>query len=170
MATITRVITPVLPQHDFSSSVDLGIPTAGQTFINGAPVKLVAGELVASVSADVSLFGIALGPATYPAGIGPAITSRVPVFRAKAGQKLIMNLDSNGAAANNPAVGTKLGLKIEANGLPAVDVTNTAEPMFEIVQYAGPSDITSKGGGAVLDPATVINPRVMVEILAVAVQ
>lgn len=165
MAKTWSITQPQVLQ-DFSSAIEVVPPASGATYINGAFVSLSAGQLVATATAAATFFGIAMGPASYAAGIGPNITDRTPVFRARAGQRVYINIDSGGSAANNPAVGTQCGIKIEANGIAAFDYTNTTEKVFELIQYASPLDQVENQMGFQTD----INPRVLVEILAGAVQ
>lgn len=177
---VTRNVVPILALQDFGSAVEMYPVNTGQTLKPGDLVVLVTGALTKAASAAVTVLGICLGDTTIIGGAGGDIPAnglvggvRVPVLRARPGQKFTINLDSNGVAANNPALGAQIGIKLEANGNFAGDVTNTTQKILEVISYAGAYDINATpasgsandASGAVLDPATVINPRVIAEFL-----
>ena len=177
MATTWAITTPQI-QEDFSSTVNQYPQASGTTIIFGTLCTLTTGKLnpIGANGAQVTtaglLAGVALGPGNYAGGLGAGtgtfsgnIVANVLTFRARGGQRLVLNLTAAGANVVGAAsmVGGKYGIYINASGIATVDTTNTTEAYFEVIKFGQENDQVL---GAVGDT----NPRVLVEVLASAVQ
>jgi hypothetical protein len=151
-------ILPPQPEIDEASHVVQIAPTSGDSFSPHDFVKLAGGELVPSASADPSVFGLSLSE--YPDPSGKLNQSVIPVLRARAGQRLWMNV--SGAVLAQTHLGAQFGLVI-TNGVAMVDLTNTTEKVFEIIEIGVQAGVLPNGG---IGDA---NARVLVEILSSAV-
>lgn len=152
---------PILPPQPMIGEADyvaMIAPTAGDSFSPHEFVKLASGELVPSASADAAVFGLSL--AEYPDPTGKLSQSQISVLRARAGQRHFMNV--SGAVLAQTHVGGQFGLVI-TNGVAMVDLTNTTEKVFEIIEIGPVPGILPNGG--IGDT----NARVLVEILPSAV-
>lgn len=151
-------ILPPQPMIDEGEHVVQIAPNGADTFSPHEFVKLAAGAAVPSASADAGVFGLSL--AEYPDPTGKLNQSVIPVLRAKAGQRLWMNV--SGAVLAQAHLGGQYGLVI-ANGVAMVDLTNTTEKVFEIIEIGVQAGILPNGG--IGDT----NARVLAEILSSAV-
>ncbi len=151
-------ILPPQPMIDEGEHVVQIAPTTTDTFSPHQFVKLAAGLVVPSVTADPSVFGLSLSD--YPDPSGKLNQSVIPILRARAGQRLWMNV--SGAVLSQANVGGQYGLVI-TNGVAMVDLTNTTEKIFEIIEIGVQAGVLPNGG--IGDT----NARVLVEILSSAV-
>lgn len=151
-------ILPPQPEIDEASHVVQIAPTTTDTFSPHEFVKLAAGLVVPSASADASVFGLCLSE--YPDPSGKLNQSVIPVLRARAGQRFWMNV--SGAVLSQANLGGQYGLVI-TNGIAMVDLTNTTEKVFEIIEIGVQAGVLPNGG--IGDT----NARVLVEILSSAV-
>ena len=87
---ITVPILPPQPEIDEASHVVQIAPTTTDTFSSHEFVKLAAGLVVPSATADPSVFGLCLSE--YPDPSGKLTQSVIPVLRARAGQRFWMNV------------------------------------------------------------------------------
>src|SRR5579863_1702082 len=99
------------PAFDYAESVVTVEVTAAQTFLYGQFVKLTTGKLVASASADTTIFGFALAPAVNI--VFGTLNTRIPVLRAKAGQRFWINATGNTLAQS--FIGLQYGLLVTGN-------------------------------------------------------
>ena len=156
MAITLAVMAPKI-QRSTEDKIVQATPTTTDDFSPGQFVKLAAGLLVPSVSADASVFGMMEG--SYPDPTGKLNESFVTVLRARGGQKIWMNVNGALSQAN---VGGQYGIVV-TNGIAQVDLTNTTEKVFEIVEVGDMPGVLPLGG--IGDT----NARVLVEILSTAV-
>lgn len=155
------LIVPIIqaePQRDYTDCVVNQTPANAQAFVPKQLLTIAAGVVSVAASAVTGIFGVALGYAVDPV-FGKA-NGTIPVLRARAGQRFLMNANGALAQAN---VGGKYGLLVNAQGLGLVDLTNTTEELFEVIEIF-PAGVLPNGG--IGDT----NPRVLVELLASAVQ
>lgn len=179
MATQATIQMPILNRQTNNMNIQRGPMPAKQTdtFLLGALVKNVSGEIQVAATADTAIWGLAAGktpltadkpPTVIPAH--PTVANPVWAFDLSNGAELIMNvgaISANalvvGASAKTTAdvtLGTAYGLGVATSGTyagyPVVDPTNTTQDMFVVLEK--------------IDPSTVYNGRVRVRVLEAALQ
>lgn len=154
---------------------EFGLPDAGNLFLANNFVVLTTGALVALASAAVLACGLVLDkglaantPAEMP--YRPFGNNHFPV--ALQGQRFAVSVtdtsghvgQANGAPQTSAvAKGTSYGIIKLSNGNHALNVSNTSQLFFTVV------DIPSEWGGVKQD-ANTYNPVVIVEIVAACIQ
>ncbi len=147
-------ILPPQPMEDPAEHVIYVAPTPGSVLTSHQFLKLVTGKASPSASADASVFGLNMG--IFPDPSGKLNQATIPVWRSRVGQRLWMNV--SGAVLAQTNLGGQYGLVI-TNGVAMVDLTNTTEKIFEIVELGATPGALPLGG--IGDT----NARVLVEII-----
>ncbi|MDA8150175.1 MAG: hypothetical protein M0041_03420 [Nitrospiraceae bacterium] len=152
-------IMPPQPMEDPAEHIVYVAPTAGNTLTSHQFLKLVTGKASPSASADASVFGLSMG--IFPDPSGKLNQNTIPAWRSRVGQRLWMNV--SGAVLAQTHLGGQFGLVV-TNGVAMVDLTNTTEKIFEIVELGPVAGQLPLGG--IGDT----NARVLVEIIGGAAQ